>query len=117
MGFRKSSSRMSPGCGLGSRSVMVVDDPDIAWSSIMPVEANAPLVVDPYAVLAEPVTFQGFQPIAWRNAEVLQDPRVVDQTEFSQRNSLNVRRKLAASLTGPDALCFFIRKALDHDQP
>jgi hypothetical protein len=47
---------------------MVVDDPDIAWSSVIPSKTDTPLVVDPDTVLPDPVPFQGFEPISRRYA-------------------------------------------------
>jgi hypothetical protein len=94
---------------------MVVDDPDIAWSSVIPDKADAPLVVDPDTVLPEPVTFQGFEPISRRYAQVIQLASTVHQTQFSECRSLYTRRKLSASMAGPDALGFSICEILDHD--
>jgi hypothetical protein len=94
---------------------MIVDDPDIGWSSVIPGEANAPLVVDPDAVLAEPIALQCFQPVSWRHAEVIETPCTVHQAQFPKRRSLYVRRKFSASLTGPDAFRLSIRETLDHN--
>jgi hypothetical protein len=76
---------------------MVVDDFDMAWSSFLPDEADAPLVVDQDAVLAGAVAFQRFQPIAGRDTQILQDARLIEQTQFAQRRRLDIRRKRAAS--------------------
>jgi hypothetical protein len=43
---------------------MIVDDFDIAWSSVLPHEADAPLVVDPDAVLAFAPPLQCFQAVS-----------------------------------------------------
>jgi hypothetical protein len=93
---------------------MVVDDPDIAWSSIIPGKADAPLVVDPDTVLPEPIALEGFQPIPRRYAQVSQLASTVHQAKLPECHSLYIRRKLSASLAGPDALGFSICETLDH---
>src|SRR5215216_1251311 len=40
IGFRNSSSRISPGCGLGSSSAVVIDDFDIFGASFAPAQAD-----------------------------------------------------------------------------
>ena len=48
--LKNSSSRISPGCGFGSNSV-IVDDRDIFGSSLRPAKDDAPLVIDADAPL------------------------------------------------------------------
>ncbi len=45
---------------------MVIDDLNVfgAVSSLRPFETDAPLLINPNAVLASPVAGQGFQPVA-----------------------------------------------------
>jgi hypothetical protein len=38
----------------------------------LPAKANAPLVIDSDALLPEAVPFQGFQPVAGRNSQIVE---------------------------------------------
>ena len=42
------------------------------YSEFSPSKTNTPLVVHPYAVLSLPVATQGFEPIAGRNAKIVE---------------------------------------------
>jgi hypothetical protein len=48
IGFKNSSSRISPGWGLGKSPALtvIVDDFDMLWSSFIPNKADAPLALD-----------------------------------------------------------------------
>lgn len=48
---------------------MVVGDFDVVRVAVFPSEANAPLAVNAYAVLAFAVAGEGFEVIAGRNSE------------------------------------------------
>src|SRR5208283_2882624 len=68
-GRRNSSSRISPGVGLGSQyGSVIIDDFDMGRASIPPVETDAPLVVDANRISARPFTLQRLQSIAGRRA-------------------------------------------------
>jgi hypothetical protein len=45
--------------------------------AILPYETQAILIIDPYAVLALAITFEGFKPIPWRYLKFVQDPYIV----------------------------------------
>ena len=51
---------------------MVIDDRNVfgAVSSLRPLEANAPLLIDSNAVLASPVSGQGLQAVAGQPVQV-----------------------------------------------
>jgi phage tail protein X len=66
-----------------SRSV-IVDDLDIAGAVGCPDEAHPPLLVDPDAVLAAPVTRQRLEAVAGRRLQVLQDGGPVQLCELAQ---------------------------------
>src|SRR5262245_26011345 len=113
IGFRNSSSRISPGCGLGRRS-MVVDDLDFVGMALTPDEADPPLVVDADRMLAAPIALQRLQPVAGRNAKIIETDRVVEKTQLAQSNGLNVARKAAAAKARPDRGRFLVAEARDH---
>jgi hypothetical protein len=51
---------------------MVVNDLDVLGARGRPTKANAPLIVDANAVLPVPVAFESLQPIAGRDAQILE---------------------------------------------
>src|ERR1700752_5476023 len=83
MGLRKSSIRISPGCGLGSKSV-VVDDFDLVRIVVTPNKANPPLIVDADRMLSAPVALQRFQAIGGRGKKGLPPAGVSFAAEASQ---------------------------------
>ena len=55
-----------------------------------------------------------FEPIAGRNAKISERPRLIEKTQFSQSNVLDICGQFSASASGPDQLRFGIGKALNH---
>jgi hypothetical protein len=51
---------------------VVIGDLNIVRSIVLPDEADAVLIVDPYAVLAAPVALQSLQSISRRSAQVIE---------------------------------------------
>src|SRR5690606_37452422 len=97
----------------GLPSSVIINNLDIFRTSVRPAEADAPLVVDPDAVLAFPVTLQLFQPVARGRRQITQFSRRLQQGQFALRNLAD--RSPAACLAS------FIQvpgigaaKALDH---
>src|SRR5205085_10255356 len=86
IGFKKSSIRISPGCGLGRRSV-VVDDFDFVGMAISPDETDPPLVVDADRMLPAAIAFQRFETIGGRNAKIGKALRRIEQTQLAQGDS------------------------------
>jgi hypothetical protein len=93
---------------------MVIADFDIFGLSISPMEADAPLVVDPDRVLTAPVAGERLQPIARRGPQILQTLSPVDKTQLLQRRSLDVGREPAGTPTGPYSLGLAISETPDH---
>lgn len=52
--------------------LVIIDDLNVFHSGGSPDKAESPLVVYSNAILANPVTFQSFQPITWRYSKVVQ---------------------------------------------
>src|SRR5689334_7107511 len=100
IGFRNSSSRISPGCGFGRRSV-VVDDFDFMRIVVSPDKTNPPLFVDADRMLSSPILLQRFQTVAGRHTQIVEPLRVADQTQLSQGDRLNVGRKPPAAPASP----------------
>src|SRR6185437_7541207 len=96
-----------------SRS-MVVDDFDFMAIAVPPEETDAPLVVDPDAVPAFAVAFQGFQAIRGRNTKIFQGRRSIEHAELAARDLLDIGRQLPGSHSAPDLLRLLVGKAPDH---
>jgi hypothetical protein len=62
---------------------MIVYDFHILGVARQPPEANAPLVVDPYAHLPCPLSFQCFEPISRWVAQVLDGRRGIQLTQLA----------------------------------
>ena len=54
---------------------MIIDDLDIECVTVTPPEADPPLLVDPNAVLALPITLQSLKLIRARNRKILKRHR------------------------------------------
>jgi len=89
---------------------VVVNDLNPFWTSVAPLEANTPLIIDSDTVLPRTITAQTLKPVARRNPKILQTTRGVDLTQLAQRNARNARvkgrnrlpRKQPLSLTIPE---------------
>src|SRR5688572_2584689 len=89
-GFRNSSASISPGeTGLTPALSVVVDDFDFFGISIHPDKANPESIVDAHAPLAGSIPSQGFEPVARRNAHVVDALRQVELYQLAQRRSFN----------------------------
>lgn len=66
--------------------LVIVDDLDIVYSVFLPAETDPPLVVNTYAVPAQPVAFQRFQVISGRHIQVVQLSHDVKLNQFSNRD-------------------------------
>ena len=77
-------------------------------------EANAPLAVDSNTVLPASVASKGFEPIAWRNAKVVQALGGVQLVKFHHSAPENVLRKSFRRLAVEDTLGALVSEALNH---
>lgn len=66
----------------GCYESVIVYDLYILGSGVRPGEADPILVVDPYAVLSQPITSQGLQAIPWWNTKLLQVIDGIQAIEF-----------------------------------
>ena len=69
---------------------MIIDNLNIICVTSLPLEAYAPLVIHPYAVLSLPSSFQRFQPVARRNLERLDIDSSIDHIQFAQYDPFNI---------------------------
>jgi hypothetical protein len=95
---------------------MVVDDFHGIRISILPLETDAPLIVDANAVLAGTVAFQLLEAIAGWNAEILKGFRGVNRDELPQHGALQLARIAANGLATEQRFRVPIPEALDHSR-
>lgn len=70
--------------------LVIIHDLDFFGACIRPAETEPVLIIDADAVLADPVAFQRFQPVARWNAEIVQPIGDLQLPELATRNSLDV---------------------------
>lgn len=89
---------------------MVVNDLNPFWTSVAPLEADTPLIIDSDTVLSRTITAQTLESVARRNPQVFQTTRSVNLAQLAQRDAHDARvegrnrlpRKQALSLTIPE---------------
>ena len=79
-----------------------------------PDETDAPLIVDPDTVLAFAFAFQRLQPVGRRNAEIIQLVGIVQHTQFSPGDGLNVPWEPARDFAFPYLLGLPVPEARDY---
>lgn len=79
----------------------------------MPPEADAPLVVDPNAVLANAVTFQSFEPVSPNGSQVIETRRCMEPSKPFATSPLNAA-KLAAAEAVVQCFGLFASKRSNH---
>lgn len=95
---------------------MIVNDLDIERVSVFPLEADAPLLIDPDTVLALAIAFQRFQLIRRRNHEIAQIGGTVQILQFLTRPLLYLAIKSLHELTVEHRLCVLVPEASDHSR-
>jgi hypothetical protein len=95
--------------------LMVILDDNIVSTSIFPAKADAPLLVNSDAELAFSVTFECFESVRRRDAEIVDVNRLIEHRKLVQSPLLNLRRQFARQHQGPQSLCLFISKAFYHN--
>ena len=94
--------------------LMVIGDFHRAGVSFFPDETESPLVIDTDAVLACPVSFQGFKAVSRRNAQVLQAGGVVQHFELAHGGALDVRGQIGGLDAVKESFCPTVFEARYH---
>src|SRR3990172_4207303 len=94
--------------------LVVVADLDVMGVSVLPAEADSPLVVDPNAVLADAVPGEALQAVPWRHAELVQSLGGVHEQQLAVRSSLHVRCQLARPLPLKHLPCLGVPEGSNH---
>jgi hypothetical protein len=100
--------------GHGVPLSVVVDDLHIRCTGVGPAEADSPLLVDSYAVLASPVSFQLLQAVAGRDPEVIQVLGGVEKQQLPMGRSLQFWTKQLGAFPFPDPLRLFVGEGPEH---
>ena len=93
---------------------MIIHNFNVVRVFTVPAEANAPLVIDADAVLANAVAFQGFQAVAGRQRQVTQFARAIKLRELPQGHALNLRRQAVVTPPLPQPLRFPASEVGNH---
>jgi hypothetical protein len=83
----------------------------------MPVEADAPLVVDTDAISRRVGIFQLLKAISTWDGHVPEPIHRIELTQLAPCRALDVRRQLAAALAIPDTLSFRRRRSCGSRPP
>jgi hypothetical protein len=95
---------------------MVVHDFDVIRIAIAPDEAEPPLVVDPDAVLSDPIAREGFQVVAWWLPEILEPDRRGQRPELATRHFGQIVWKALRPAIRPDRRRPFVGERLGHNE-
>ena len=79
-----------------------------------PTKADAELVIDPDAVLARSAAGELFQPVAGRNAKVVEADCSIELPEFSEGHALNVGSDFPCRKAMKKPLGVLVSEASDH---
>lgn len=93
---------------------MVVDDLDIESVAAFKTKTHPPLFVDTNTPLACPITFQGFEAIGGRLAQILDPIGKMQMLQASDRTTHDIRWKSLGGSGGKQPLRFPVDKAPDH---
>ena len=93
---------------------MVIDDLHTVGVTSHPAKADAPLVIDPDAVLALAITLERLKPIGWRNPQIVQGGGVVEHAQFATRHGLDIGRQPPGWRSVPDLFRFLVGEVPDH---
>jgi hypothetical protein len=83
---------------------MRVDNLNAVGVAVSPAEAEAPLIVDPDAVLPLAIPCEPFQPVAGWHPQILKRFRRIEDTKLSLRNAFDITRELPRALSPEDFL-------------
>jgi hypothetical protein len=92
---------------------VVVHDLHIFDACSSPTEADAKLIVNSNTVLSSPITFECFETIARRHAQVLEVVSDLQLSQLAPSNSLDVDKSLDP-LTVRKRLCVSVSERDDH---
>lgn len=93
----------------------MVNDLHLLGSSVGPHEADPPLVIDPDAVLSDPIAFQRFEPVSRWNPEIVQRYGGSDLTQLAQRRRVDPRIDRRHPFATPQSFGVPAAERSDHE--
>ena len=93
---------------------MVVHDLHVVGIAVCPLEADAPLVVDANAELADSVVLQFLKVVGAWDFQVVKALRRIEHAELSPRCVLDVRRQIRRDLPTVHPFRFGVAEGADH---
>lgn len=114
--FKKNFSRVNIRQSIHNLSpLVIVANFNATGISFIPHKTNAPLAIDTDTPLSHSFFIKLFEVVGRRDSQILNLLRVIDHSQFSSGNSLDLRRKPLAERTVPDGFCFVVKEGSDHD--
>jgi hypothetical protein len=77
-----------------SLSLVVVDDFNVSFDTVIPTENDPPLIIDADAPESLHVSFQCFETVRWRGPDVAQVSGLIEHAQLSPRTMLDISRQL-----------------------
>ena len=93
---------------------MVIDDFDVGTVAVFPAKADAPLVVDPDAPLAGPITGERFKPVAGRDAKEIKGGGSMQLLQLALGDPLHILRESGGETPVKELFRFFAGERADH---
>jgi len=93
---------------------VIIHHLDVEGVATLPAEAEPPLVVDPDAPFAGPVTSQLLQPVARGNPQVVQADGCIQEAKLAEPGPLHIRAPPADGFSVEEALGVTVAEAPDH---
>src|SRR3974390_2567104 len=94
---------------------VVIHDFNFPCSSVVPPEAEPPLIVNADTILTASVAVQSFETIAWRNPKIINFLCRVDGKKFGSRTALDLIRNVSSRVASKKCGRTFVGEAPYHD--
>ena len=85
---------------------VVIDDFHVVRIAVTPAEADAPLVIDPNAVLSFAFAFERLQPVCRGNTQIVERGRGIEHAQLAPGDLLDRGRQPARGRARPDPFGF-----------
>jgi len=95
---------------------VIVDDLNVVRVAVRPPKADAPLIVDPDAVLSGTIAAELLEPIARGHSQILELDRGVDEAKLPEHHTPKVGREAADRLAFPEPFGVAVSEAPNHGQ-
>ena len=98
-----------------SARLVIVHDLNVRGAFGCPPEAHAELVIDADAMQPGKITFECLQPVAWRDAQIIEPASTVQHGQFAHGHRFNVHKPLDSGAV-EQALCICVLERFNrHD--